>query len=142
MIGAVLDANVFVSGIINPQGTPARLFTAWRRELFQLVVSEPILIELGKVLRYPKIMRRHKWSHEEMEQFLDDLRNLAILAETPLSLDLIGEDPSDNRYLECAVAGGADYLVSGDRHLLSLEHPFDFTILTPADLLRQLVKNG
>ena len=52
MIRAVLDANVFVSAILSPKGPPAKALTAWNAEKFQLVVSEPILEEIHRVLQY------------------------------------------------------------------------------------------
>lgn len=61
MIHAVLGANVVVSAILSPGGIPAKILTAWREEEFSVVVSEAIVSEIGRVLRYPKIKRRHRW---------------------------------------------------------------------------------
>ena len=122
MIRAVLDANVVVSGILSGKGYPGRILTAWRGEQFHLVISEAILEEVGRVLRYPKIAARHRWTDAQLQMFIEDLTHLAILTTGQLTLSVIAEDPPDNRYLECAVEGDADYLVSGDRHLPDLAH--------------------
>jgi predicted nucleic acid-binding protein len=70
--------------------------------------------------RYPKIAKRHRWSEEQLQAFLDNLAHLAILTPGVLTLAVITEDPPDDRYLECAVEGEAAYIVSGDRLLLGL----------------------
>ena len=63
--------------------------------------------------------------------FLEDLSRLAILTPGKLSLAFIADDPADNRYVECAVEGDANYLVSGDNHLLKLGVYEDVLIVTP-----------
>ena len=138
MIRAVLDANVLVSAILSPKGLPGRVFNAWREDEFFLLASEPLLAELDRVLRYPKIKKRHGWSEEEIEAFLEDLGTLAIMTPGELSLSVIEDDPTDDRYLECAVEGGADFIVSGDRHLLALSPYRDIQILTPRAFLSLL----
>ena len=60
----VLGANVLVSAILSPRGTPAQILNAWRAEQFDLVISEAILAEIDRVFRYPKIAKRHRWSEE------------------------------------------------------------------------------
>ena len=67
--------------------------------------------------------------------FLEDLSRLAILTPGKLLLTIIADDPSDNRYVECAVEGDANYLVSGDDHLLKLGAYEDVLIVTPRDFV-------
>lgn len=136
MIRAVLDANVFVSGILSEEGIPGKILRAWRDERFHLVTSEAILQEIGRVLRYPKISRRHGWPEKEVARFIEDVRHLAVLTPGELTLSIVAEDPSDNRYLECALEGDAEYIVSGDRHLLELEYFRGIEILTPSMFLK------
>ncbi|HEX8228447.1 MAG TPA: putative toxin-antitoxin system toxin component, PIN family, partial [Chloroflexia bacterium] len=62
----------------------------------------------------------------------------AIFVHPTVPIDAIASDPDDNKFLECAVAGGADYIVSGDKHLLSLGEYEGIRILSPADFLRVL----
>jgi len=135
MIRAVLDANVFVSAILNPKGSPAKLLLAWYAEKFQLVVSEAIVEEISRVLHYPKIAKRHQWSEEKIKDFLASLTYLAIQTPGKRKLNVIKDDPSDNRYLECALEGGAAYIVSGDRDLLDLGEYEGIRILTPSAFL-------
>jgi putative PIN family toxin of toxin-antitoxin system len=134
MIRAVLDANVFVSGILNAKGTPGQVLDAWRAEQFQLLISPPILEELERVLYYPKIATRHGWSQAMVQQFLFRLTTIAITTPGDLVLSVV-DDSSDNRYLECAVEGNATHLVSGDRDLLELGHFEGIAIVTPQAFL-------
>jgi putative PIN family toxin of toxin-antitoxin system len=139
MMRVVLDANVLVSAILSPDGTPARILEAWRGEQFDLVISNAIVEEIDRVLHYPKIMRRHRWSEEHLQRFLDALAHLAVVTPGQLTLVVIANDPPDNRYLECAVEGEAAYIVSGDEDLLQLGIYQGTRIITPRqflDLLR------
>jgi len=138
MMRVVLDANVMVSAILSPRGTPAQILHAWRAGRFDLVLSQAILVEIGRVLRYPRIARRHRWPEERLQVFLDDLAYAAILAPGALTLAVITNDPPDNRYLECAVEGEASYIVSGDDDLLKLGTYEGISILTPRAFLEVL----
>ena len=138
MIRAVLDANVLISAIISGLGPPAQILAAWRSEQIQPVLSIAILKEIDRVLRYPRIARYHRWSEDRIKMFIEDLAGLASLTPGMLNLSVIEEDPSDNRYLECAVEGKAAYIVTGDQHLLSLETYQGIQILNPRAFLRVL----
>jgi len=136
MLRAVLDANVFVSATINPHGSPAKVIAAL--DSFDLVISEAILAEIGQVLLYPRIVKRHGWTAEEVRAFLEHLAHLAIQTSGKVKLRVIPDDPADDRYVEAAVEGDADYLVSGDFHLLKLKEYCDVRIVTPKEFLRVL----
>src|SRR5437867_575895 len=118
MLRAVLDANILVSAAISPRGNPAKVVDALYADAFDLVISESILEEIGRVFRYPKIRRRHGLSEMEIQEAVDRFRRIAALTPGALRLNVINKDESDNRYLECAVQGRADYIVSGDHDLL------------------------
>ena len=139
MIRAVLDANVVVSGILSENGTPAKILKAWYEDRFHLVVSPAILGEFRRVLQYPRIARRHHWSASQVREFLEDLASLAIRTSGDFTLPaIIAEDPSDDRYVECAIEGEANYIVSGDRHLLDLEIYEGIEIVSPRAFIRLL----
>src|SRR5438093_10254645 len=92
MLRAVLDANVLVSAVISPLGTPAKILLAMWAEAFDLVISESILDEIGRVLRYPRIQKRHGWPEEEIREAVSRLRRMALL--TPGSLTPALECPT------------------------------------------------
>jgi putative PIN family toxin of toxin-antitoxin system len=129
---AVADTNVIVSAVLSKGSPPDLILQHWRRGTFQLVTSAPLLRELDDVLGRPEIARRHKWSPNERAAFVVSLSESAIVVAPEKQLDVIAEDPDDNRVLEAAVEAHADYIVSGDRHLLELESYEGIQIVTPA----------
>ena len=138
MIWAVLDANVLVSAVLNERGAPGKILQAWHAEQFGLLMSEVILKETARVLRYPKIVRRHGWTESQIAEFIRHLQGLAMVTPGKLVFSAVTQDPSDNRYLECAVEGEADCIVSGDRHLLSLGEFRGIEIVRPVEFLAVL----
>ena len=75
------------------------------------------------MLEYPRIARLHHWSRATIREFVAELAYLGIMTPGEITLNVVRTDPADNRYLECALEGAADYVVSGDQDLLDLhEH--------------------
>ncbi len=135
----VLDANVLVSALLSKRGTPQAIVERWKEDAFELLISDEILAELRRVLHYPKIARLHGLSEVEIEEFLALLRDETHLIVPTERLDVSTDGP-DNRYIECAVAGGAEFLVTGDkRHLLPLKEYEGVTFISPAAFLAVLL---
>lgn len=134
----VVDTNNVVSRYLVPVGPSARIMDAWEREVFELVVSEPVLMEYERVLNYERLRRRHGMSPEEVGTVIARFRQFAILVEPTESVTVIADDPSDNRFLECAVAGGAEYIVSGDTDLLTVRSYRGIQILRATEFLAML----
>ena len=134
----VLDANVLVSALISPKGSPAAILTLWQEGKLDVVVSKAILQEVARVLRYPRIQEHYRLSEEIVQRFLSLLRKGAIVVEPDEEVQVVERDHSDNRYLECAVAGRAEYVVSGDGHLLDLKEHRGIRILSPREFVALL----
>jgi putative PIN family toxin of toxin-antitoxin system len=124
----VIDTNVIVSSALSSMGAPARIVQHGLEGTFQLVVSETILAEYRRALGYERARKRHGHTPDRIA----DIRKAATLVAGTLTLKVISEDPDDDKFLECAVEGGAEYIVSGDAHLLNLQHYQGIQILTPA----------
>jgi hypothetical protein len=137
----VLDVNVLISAVISPRGNPAQILRLWEQEGFELVVSPPILEELERVIHYPRIQEKYSLSEEHVKQFLQMIGSGVTIVEPSVELSVIEKDPPDNRYLECAIAAGASYIVTGDDHLLGLKEYRGVAILNPTEFLA-LVKLG
>lgn len=138
----VLDANIYVSSLINTQGNPKRIVERWEQNQFDVLVSTSIIDEIGRVLRYPRIVKRHRQDEGSIQRFLELLSRQAVMVEPTVVLDVIREDQSDNRYLECAVEGKAQYIISGDKHLLELGEYRGIVILPPAAFVTLLERGG
>lgn len=134
----VLDANVYISALLSTRGVPRQIIDLWREETFELLISEAILEEVARVLRYPRVAKLHKLSEKEQEEFLALFRDETKLIQPKRRLS-VSPDETDNRYLECAVEGGAEVLVTGDkRHLLPIKEYKGIAIISPATFLMLL----
>jgi putative PIN family toxin of toxin-antitoxin system len=134
----VPDANIYVSSLLSTQGNPRRIMELWEQNQFDVLVSASIIDEIGRVLRYPRIVKRHRQDEAAIKHFPKLLSNQAMMVEPTMVLDVIKEDRSDNRYLECAVEGTAQYIISGDKHLLELGEYNGIVILPPATFVTLL----
>lgn len=135
----VLDTNVIVSGLINPHGTPAKILAAWKKEKIELVVSDQILRELGEVLNRKKIRRYYQSTDLDLPvKLLTGLRRFAILVPGQIKVQVVKADPADNMFLSAALEARADFLVTGDRHLLALLTYEGTSIVSPASFFAVL----
>jgi putative PIN family toxin of toxin-antitoxin system len=140
----VLDANVYISTLISQRGNPHYIFVSWLQGEIEVLITQSILDEVGRALRYPRIAKRHNLGEEGISQFIDMLSQQGTHVEPVETLNVV-VDESDNRYLECAVAGKADYLVTGDEHLLGVQSFRGIHILNPSEfatLLRMGNRDG
>ncbi|MFW6118693.1 MAG: putative toxin-antitoxin system toxin component, PIN family [Chloroflexota bacterium] len=135
MLKIVLDTNILVSALINPRGSPAQIIDYVFENKVRLFISPPIVEELERVLNYPKLMKRHGLGRKKLKEFISNLLSIMLLAQGEETIEVITEDPSDNRYLSCAVNAKVDFIISGDVHLLKLEEYGGIQIVTAAQFL-------
>lgn len=140
MLKAVLDTNLFISGLLTPKGPSAKILTEWKTGAFDLVVSIPILHEIQRVIFYPKIKNKLSWANLEIAEFLYSLAQFSIMTSGQTKVDVIKDDPTDNKYLACALEGNADYIVTGDQHLLKVGEYEGTKIISPREFLDILKK--
>jgi putative PIN family toxin of toxin-antitoxin system len=134
MTRAVLDTNVVVSALIWG-GAPFGVLEAAASGQINLITSPVLLAELADVLNGPKLNFRLKRVRGSLEDALALYTALAV-SVTPLSVPrIVPEDPDDDHVIAATMAGQADFIASGDRHLLSLGTYQAIRILRPAALL-------
>ena len=115
---AVLDTNVLISGVIAT-GVPHKLLIKGFEREYQIVVSVETLTEFREtLLKYPE---RFQMSEHEVQQEVELVRYYSEFVDPQEDITAVEADPDDDKFLEAAVAGGVDYLVSGDGHLLDLD---------------------
>jgi putative PIN family toxin of toxin-antitoxin system len=131
----VLDANIVVSALISPRGIPAQVVRRWQTGDFEIAVSLPIVAEIERVIHYPRIRKRYALPEDQVQTFISLLARRVVDRELLPNLSVITDDPSDNRYLECAIAFAARFIVSGDEHLLRLKRYQGVEIVSPAGFL-------
>lgn len=137
----VLDTNIWLSGLVySEQLSPPRLILEHLTQgNFELIISSELVEEFNEVLG------RHNLSKSIMQKWLRVLKRAHLNkppyvrhAKPASKIDVIENDPDDNRVLECAIAGKADFIVSGDKHLLNLSKYQNVVILSPRDFVEQL----
>jgi len=115
MLKVTADTNILVSSTIA-KGKEYELLKLAKLGNIGLFLSPQILNEFKEVISRPKF----GFSQEQINKSLKQIINIANIVMPSKKIDIIRDDPSDNMILECAEAGKADYIVSGDKHLLSL----------------------
>ena len=131
----VLDTNVMISALISAGGPPARIIDLWEAGSFDVASSAPLLEEVKRVLGYDQVKKYLKCSPEEINKLLAGWRTASIYVDPEEELEVIKDDPDDDRVLECAVAAEAEYIVSGDNHLLDLGEYRGIEVIPPAGFL-------
>lgn len=126
----VLDTNILVSAL-GWRGAPRKIVRSCLDHRHELLLSPDLLEEVERVLQYPKF----SFSSEEIVDYLALLTEAAELVRPDFHLSVIEADPSDDRILECALAGRAEVIVSGDGHLLSLKTFEEIPILLAQQFL-------
>lgn len=131
MLRAVLDTNVIVSGVITEKGTPFHLLRAWRAHEWDLILSPQILAEVRRVLNSPKIAPVYALTYQDITDLIQLFHARATVVGGALTIPRVARDIEDDHILACAKEGEADYIVSGDQDLLSLERYEGVPIVTP-----------
>ena len=118
----VLDTNLLLSSIIIPESTPDKIIQAWTNDLFILIVSRELIQELEDVTSRKKFLKHYRLFKQRSKELIASLESAAELLESlpKKDLQIHSRDPKDDFLLACALEGGADYLITGDRDLLVL----------------------
>jgi len=134
VIRVVLDTNTLISALLF-SGTASRLVPLWQSRRITVLVSKEILQEYLRVLAYPKFQLG---DHEIRALVEEELLPFAETIRVRRRLAVVRRDPEDDKFLECAVAGRAEYLVTGDRDLRELGSYRRITILTVGEFLERM----
>ena len=133
MLRVVLDTNVLISGILFG-GKPRQILEKAIRGEIRLCLSDPILEELKGVLQRSKF----DYSPEMIQFILTELAGIAEFVNPSETINIVAEDPEDNRILECAVEGKASYIITGDLHLLKLSRYLGIEVLNATAFLEKV----
>jgi len=136
MLKAVPDVNIYISGVIKRDGQANQIFK--RAAEFVLYSSEPILKDLERVLHYDRVQKKFLLSEAKIIDYLIAVRTTHVLTPGLLEVSIVHDDPDDDKIVACALEAEADYIISGDHHLLNLKHYRDIQIVTPKAFLEIL----
>lgn len=125
----VFDTNIFISSIIFG-GNPRQCLELAREAKLQLYSSRSILLELAEKLR-----EKFLWEEKDVQDVIEGLLDFVTLISPEAQINVVKNDPDDNKILECSITAGAEFIVSGDKHLTSLKRFEDIPILSAKQFL-------
>ena len=128
----VLDTNIYLSAILFGN-KPEEIINLGKTGKIQVLVSEEILAEIAGILK-----RKFKWDDFLISDVIESIREYAILITPSKTVHVIKLHEPDNRILECALEGKADYIVSGDkRHILPLKEYERIKVLSASEFIAE-----
>ncbi len=127
---AVIDTNVFVSSFFG--GNPRTIIDLWKDGAITLCLSRDILDEYVDVLN--RLGMRDEKELKELLSFFSEGFNILFTTKTP-EINIVDNDPADNKFIECALALKAKVIITGDKHLLSVKKFGEIGIMTPKKFL-------
>jgi putative PIN family toxin of toxin-antitoxin system len=130
----VLDTKVFVSSFMSARGAPWKLIELWKRGEIVLCLSDQIITEYINVL-----LRVGLKGEEEIGELIELLRrgiNIVIVSPDE-ALELIADDPGDDKFIECAIVANAEFIISEDKHLIDFKRYKKVKLVTPSVFIKQ-----
>lgn len=137
------DTNIFVRTVIRKDNLPNYLLSLWREQRFVLVLSQPIIDEIEKVLSRRALRLKYKYTLAEVRDLINLLQQASIV-EVNTSFELCHRDPTDNMFVDCAILGRVQFLVSADNDLIDNSElkqalfEFGVEIINPPNFLQKI----
>jgi putative PIN family toxin of toxin-antitoxin system len=135
---AVIDTNLLVSGLFSHNTVSSALQDHWINLDFILVTSIDIIKEVNRVLHYPRIQQRFNPRDENIKRFFRLIFRKAVITKDRYKTDRLTSDPTDNKFLACALEGQADYILSRDPHLRDLKHYHGIQIIDATTFVNKI----
>lgn len=139
MTRVVIDTNVLVSALISRhlgrESASYLVYQALLQHRLTFISSVATLEELEEVLNREAIARLHHLTTEQVGEIVDNLATASDLVVGDVSVQAVPDDPKDDKFIAAAIEGQADYIVSGDNHLLNLKQYHAIPILTPREFI-------
>jgi uncharacterized protein len=134
MTRAVADTNILIRAVITPRGAIAPILARMHEGKVTLVYSQTILEELVEKLALPRIANKYHLTEEVIKNFVAVLIRYGERVEPDRKVDIC-RDPEDNMVIEAALAGDAEFVITGDEDLLVLQQYETVSFLTPGQFL-------
>jgi uncharacterized protein len=132
---AIMDTNVIFSGIFWEGNFCSQIIDKWKNKEFELVSSLEIIDELVETLKDFKI----QMPEEMIKEWRDLIIENSIIVEPTIKLDVVKEDPDDDKFLEAGVTGKVNLIISQDKHLLKLKEYEGIRIVNPEGALMLII---
>lgn len=132
----VFDTNILISAVLSPNSKPFQCTALAKREIIQSVTCQEILDEFQE-----KLLGKLKYETERAQALVHEVMDYSQIVTLTNTLRVVAADPDDDMVVECAIAGNATYIVTGDKHLISLSSYQNVTIVKAADFLNLVLPN-
>ena len=137
----VLDTNQYVSALIRRGGVQDRLLDEWYEGSFEVAISPVLVAEVSEVLDRQRIRETYRLTPAAIATFLAILHAQAELVPGDVTVSVVAAEPADDAVLACALEAQADYVITGDRHLLELGSYQSIPIVTAATFVELLARH-
>ena len=126
----VFDTNILISALFSETGSPFRALALAKIGQIESVTCQEIMDEFLE-----KLLLKFKFSEDKAQSAIDEILSFSRIVEISGTLKAVPNDPDDDMVIECAVAGNASHIVTGDKHLLSLIKYQDIAIAKATDFV-------
>lgn len=126
----VFDTNIYLSAIIFT-GIPRKVFTLAIKDKINLFISPRILLEISQ-----KLKNKFLWSENKIQQVIKIIADTAFIVKPKIKLKIVKKDITDNKILEAALFSKADFIITGDKHLLEIKKFKTIRIIKAKDFLK------
>ena len=139
------DTNIFVRTVIRKDNLPNHLLSLWREGRFVLALSQSIIDEVEKVLSRRKLRLKYKYTLNEVRDLVELLQQTSVV-EVNTSFELCHRDSTDNIFVDCAILGRVQFLVSTDNDLIDNSElkqslfEFGVAVTDPPNFLQEIEK--
>lgn len=133
----VLDANVWISALLWG-GKPAEIVKAAEKGRVVIFLSEEIAEEISQVLTYPRIAKVYQAVGLRRVNLVEAMLKIGKFVQVTRKARIVVEHPADDKFIECALAANAEYIVSGDRHLLKVGSYKKIQVLSVSEFLQAI----
>ena len=136
MLKVVIDTNVFISSFFG--GIPREIIDYWKKGEITLCLSQEIIEEYIEVLN--RLGLKDKNEIQNLTKLFAEGYHAIFTAKTP-DIEVIEDDPDDNKFIECAVALDSKIIISGDNHLKNLKKYVDIEIMSPKKFMERMLNH-
>lgn len=130
---AVFDTNILLAALFSPNGNPFRCLALAKTGKVESVTCQEILDEFAE-----KLLIKLKFSEEKTQAAVGEIRSLSRIVKISGTLRAVPDDADDDMIIDCGVTGNATYIVTGDKHLLSMKSYQDIAIVKAAEFVTLL----
>jgi len=135
----VADTNIVISATFW-KGDSFRVMKLADKDLIKLITSLELIKEYNKIINRDEITYKVVNKKLIANKAIRKVINESIIIQPKIKLNIVKEDPNDNKIIECAVAGKAKYIVTRDKHLLKIKKYKNIKIVTPKEFLKRIKK--